>query len=107
MPDHLTHVESNAAAGQLAQARYPNELQRWTIFLGSPMLAGFGFVALAIATPFAWLFGGAVILGPFTGIAAIVYLALSSDTNGTSGQAVALTPRRDARAEATPHTAAA
>ncbi len=62
--------------------QYPDELRRWTVFLGLPMLGACLFVALAIGTSVAWLYGGAVLLGPGVGIGAIVYLAMSSDTNG-------------------------
>ena len=61
--------------------KYPNEVRRWTLLMGIPMLAASASVALAFGTSLHWLYGGAL-LAPFVGGFAIIYLAISSDTEG-------------------------
>ena len=61
--------------------RYPNEVRRWTLLIGIPMLVASASVALAFGTSLHWLFGGALV-APFVGGFAIIYLAISSDTEG-------------------------
>ena len=61
---------------------YPNEVRRWVLLIGIPMLAASTCVALAIGTSLHWLYGGALVFGPFMGGTAIIYLAISSDTEG-------------------------
>jgi hypothetical protein len=73
--------------------QYPHELRRWAVLLALPVLCASAFIGLAIATPFAWLFGGAVVIGPFGIVAAIIYLATSTDTNGGKGRAIDLALR--------------
>jgi hypothetical protein len=46
------------------------------------MLGAAVCVALAVGTSHAWMLGGSVLLGPGGVLAAIVYLALSTDTSG-------------------------
>ena len=67
---------------------YPGEVGRWAVLIGVPMLFASVCVALAIGTSLSWLYGGAVLFGPGMGVAAIIYLALSTDTNGRSGPAI-------------------
>jgi hypothetical protein len=64
------------------EAEYPHEMRRWILYFGSPLLGACICIALAFATPYPWLFGGAILLGPGVSIGVIVYLALSTDTNG-------------------------
>jgi hypothetical protein len=52
------------------------------MFIGLPMLGAAVCVAVAVGTSHSWTLGGAVLLGPGGVLAAIVYLALSTDTNG-------------------------
>ena len=59
------------------------EQQRWIAVLTVPLAAGAISVAAAIAIDERW-FLGAVLLVP-TWIAALAYLALSSDVNGSGG----------------------
>lgn len=62
--------------------RYPGEERRWVVLLGLPAVGAAICVAIAVSTSHAWVFGGAVLLGPGGVLAAIVYLALSTDTSG-------------------------
>lgn len=64
------------------EAEYPHEMRRWILYFGGPLLGACVCIALAFATPYPWLFGGAILLGPGVSIGAIIYLALSTDTNG-------------------------
>jgi hypothetical protein len=78
--------DATAAIGPDAEAvhqDYPNELKRWTIFLSVPMLAACLSICLAFGTRFSWFYAGAIAFGPGLGILAIIYLAISSDTNTT------------------------
>ena len=59
---------------------YPNEVRRWALLIGIPMLSASACVSLAIGTSLHWLYGGALVFGPFMTGAAIIYLAISSDT---------------------------
>ena len=68
------------AAEQSAQAA--TELRRWYVFLGLPFLLAASFFMAAIGTGHLWLIGGTLVTGPGLLIAAFIYLALSSDTNG-------------------------
>lgn len=67
---------------------YPAESRRWIVLIGVPMLGACVCIALAIGTSVMWLYGGAVLLGPGFGVAAIIYLAMSTDTNGGRGRTV-------------------
>lgn len=114
MPNHLsgsapaTTVRKTIAPEPTSlEQLYPDELSRWVLFLGVPMMAASLFVVLALATPFAWLFAGAIVFGPGLGIAAVVYLSMSSDTNGSSASAIADEARAHQRVEAQPATVAA
>jgi hypothetical protein len=69
-----------AAEKPLAE-QYPREERRWAVLLGLPMLGAAACIAVAIGTSHAWALGGAVLLGPGGVLAAIVYLALSTDTS--------------------------
>jgi hypothetical protein len=67
--------------------QYPHESRRWVVLLVPPVLLASAFIALAIATPYAWFFAGALLIGPFGVVAAIIYLSMSTDTNGYRGRA--------------------
>jgi hypothetical protein len=108
----LEQVDTGSSRPQLAIAQalpvasaepYPDEIRRWTVLLGLPMLGACLFIALAIGTSLTWLYGGAVLLGPGVGIGAIVYLAMSSDTNGRAYVA-ADSPRRHTNNHANPRS---
>lgn len=80
---------------------YPGEVRRWAVLIGTPMLGASVCVALAIGTSLSWLYGGAVLLGPGMGVAAIIYLAISTDTNGGNGLAIDAPSRSAAVVDAT------
>jgi len=68
---------------------YPGEVRRWLTFAGLPMLAACVCVGLAFGTSFRWLYGGAILFGPGIGVLMIIYLAITSDTNGIVAQGAA------------------
>ena len=71
---------------------YPNELNRWTLLLGLPMLAACLCIGLAFAVE-PWFYAGAIAFGPGLGVFAIIYLAISSDTNATTSAHQLADPR--------------
>jgi threonine/homoserine/homoserine lactone efflux protein len=71
----VTTVEAAVAA---------KELRRWLTWLGGSMLAACVFTAAALAGLGAWLIAPAIIVGPGVGGIALIWLALSSDTNGAT-----------------------
>ena len=60
------------------------ELQRWLLALGIPMIAACAFTAAALGGLGAWLLAPAIVVGPGIGGIALIWLALSTDTNGAS-----------------------
>jgi hypothetical protein len=81
--------------------QYPDEMRRWTVWFGVPMLCACAFIMLAIGTSASWLYGGVVLFGPGLGVGAIMYLAMSSDTNGRAHIAAG-SSQRSANDEAAP-----
>src|SRR3954462_1535801 len=77
------------------------ELRRWLMWLGGSLLGASLFTALALAGVSQWMILPAIIVGPGIGGLALIWLALSSDTNGASILGVA-DPRIDALAAAEP-----
>jgi hypothetical protein len=78
---------------------YPGEASRWMLFIGLPFLAAGLFVGLAFATSVLWYWAGAIVLGPGVGIAGLVYVTLSSDTNGIVEHAHEVEPALERAAE--------
>ena len=76
------------------------ELRRWMIWLGGSMLGAALFTALALTVSH-WMILPAIVVGPGIGGLALIWLAISSDTNGTVAHGVA-EPRVDAFAAAEP-----
>jgi len=64
------------------------ELRRWVSWLGGSMLGACIFTAAALAGLGAWLLAPAIVIGPGVGGIALVWLAISSDTNGAVSEAV-------------------
>jgi hypothetical protein len=62
--------------------RYPNEAMRWQVLFGLPMLVACIAMAMTIATSIHWLIALCLAFGPGVGVVSLVYLAISSDTNG-------------------------
>jgi hypothetical protein len=80
---HLHAVEGTASA---EQEMHTAEMNRWMLFFGVPVLVGAFFVAMVFATGDAWWMGlaiGALLVDIFV----LVWLAMSSDTNGLIGDA--------------------
>jgi hypothetical protein len=79
------------------------ELRRWIAWLGSSLILAAVFTALALAGGGAWFILPAIIVGPGIGGIALIWLALSSDTNGPALHvSAAAEPRADALAVAEP-----
>ena len=57
------------------------ELRRWMMWLGGSLVAASFFTALAIAGVSPWMILPAIVVGPGLGGIALIWLALSSDTN--------------------------
>ena len=58
------------------------ELRRWVAWLGGSLIAASFFTALALAGVSPWMILPAILVGPGLGGIAMIWLALSSDTNG-------------------------
>jgi hypothetical protein len=59
------------------------ELRRWVTVLGSLTIVACAFTAAALSGLGAWLLAPAIVVGPGFGGIALIWLALSSDTNGS------------------------
>jgi hypothetical protein len=59
------------------------EMRRWVSVLGGLMIVACAFTAASLAGLGAWLLLPAIIVGPGFGGIALIWLALSSDTNGS------------------------
>jgi hypothetical protein len=58
------------------------EARRWVAVLGGLMMVAAAFTAASLAGLGAWLLLPAIVIGPGLGGIALIWLALSSDTNG-------------------------
>jgi hypothetical protein len=58
------------------------EMRRWVTVLGGLMIVACAFTAASLAGLGAWLLLPAIVVGPGFGGVALIWLALSSDTNG-------------------------
>jgi threonine/homoserine/homoserine lactone efflux protein len=76
----VSTVEAAAAA---------KELRRWVAWLGGSMLGACVFTAAALSGLGAWLIAPAIIIGPGIGGVSLIWLALTSDTNGVVAPAAA------------------
>jgi hypothetical protein len=76
----MTTHDSNALAAK--------EVHRWIAWLGLPTLAAAGFLGASLAGLGAWLLAPAIVVGPGVGAVALVWLALTSDTNGAGAKHV-------------------
>ena len=63
------------------------ELRRWIAWLGGSLIAASFFTALALAGVSPWMILPAILVGPGVGGVALVWLAISSDTNSAAGVA--------------------
>lgn len=60
------------------------EMRRWIAWLGGSLIAASFFTALALAGVSEWMILPAILVGPGVGGVALVWLALSSDTNAAA-----------------------
>ena len=60
------------------------EMRRWVAWLGGSLIAASFFTALALAGVSEWMILPAMLVGPGVGAVALVWLALSSDTNSVA-----------------------
>ena len=65
-------------------AVHTKEMRRWIAWLGGAMIGSAIFTAAALAGGGAWLILPAILVGPGVGGIALVWLAISSDTNRIS-----------------------
>jgi hypothetical protein len=65
-----------------ARAHTMTEEARWILTLGAPFVVAASSVMATVSTGITWLFALAIVAGPGAGVIGIVFLALSSDTNG-------------------------
>ena len=77
------------------------ELRRWITWLGSSMIGACIFTAAALAAS-AWFILPAIVIGPGLGGIALIWLALSSDTNAPTYASGAEAPAEVVFAEPTP-----
>jgi hypothetical protein len=66
------------------------EMRRWVSVLGGLMIVACAFTAASLAGLGVWFLLGAIVIGPGLGGIALIWLALSSDTNGAPQAAGAL-----------------
>jgi hypothetical protein len=60
------------------------EMRRWIAWLGGSLIAASFFTALALAGVSEWMILPAILVGPGVGGVALVWLAISSDTNAAA-----------------------
>jgi hypothetical protein len=60
------------------------ELRRWVAWLGGSLIGASVFTALALAGVSEWMILPAILVGPGVGGVALVWLAISSDTNAAA-----------------------
>jgi hypothetical protein len=60
------------------------EMRRWIAWLGGSLIAASFFTALALAGVSEWMILPAILVGPGLGGIAMIWLALSSDTNSVA-----------------------
>jgi len=79
---HLHAVESTAST---EHDMHTAEMNRWMLYFGVPALVAAFFVGLVFATGDAWWMGLAI-AAIVVDILVLVWLAMSSDTNGLIGE---------------------
>jgi len=80
---HLVPVQAPTQADAHAK-----EMNRWMLWFGLPVLAMAIFTGAVFATGAEWLLGGALLF-LITDICVLIWLCMSSDTNGLLGDAPA------------------
>jgi hypothetical protein len=64
------------------------ELRRWVAWLGGALVGSCMFTGAALAGLGAWLIAPAIVIGPGLGGIALVWLAITTDTNGAAAPPV-------------------
>jgi hypothetical protein len=64
-------------------------MRRWVAWLGGSLLAASLFTALALAGVSEWMILPAILVGPGLGGIALIWLALTSDTNALASHVAA------------------
>ena len=78
---HLVPADGHSATQQMQAA----EQKRWMVWFGLPVVVAAFFVGLTFSTNQAWVLGLAIAAIVFD-IFILVWLAMSSDTNGAIGE---------------------
>jgi hypothetical protein len=73
------------APGPSLAEMHAREMNRWLLWFGLPVVAMAAFVGAAFATGSDWLLGGALAF-LIADIGILIWLCLSSDTNGLIGE---------------------
>ena len=79
------HLHAVERAVSSEQQMHTAEMNRWMLFFGVPALVAAFFVGLVFATGDAWWMGLAI-SAILVDIFVLVWLAMSSDTNGLIGE---------------------
>jgi hypothetical protein len=90
------HQEGSLTVSTVEAAAEAKELRRWMTWLVSSLVSASVFTGMALAGLGSWFLFGAIIAGPGVGGLALIWLAVTSDTNGLS----AVVPAEDVTAEA-------
>lgn len=75
------------------------ELRRWIWWLGGSLIGACVFTAAALAGLSAWMILPAIVIGPGFGGIALIWLALSSDTNSAAAAPISIEPAEPAIVE--------
>jgi hypothetical protein len=82
---HTTHLHAVAGTAAAEQKMHTAEMNRWMLYFGVPALIAAFFVGMVFATGDAWWMGLAI-TAIVADIFVLVWLAMSSDTNGLIGE---------------------
>ena len=81
---HLDHWRIFLTVSTVEAAVAAKEMRRWIAWLGGSLVAASIFPALALAGLGPWLILPAILVGPGLGGIALIWLALTSDTNAVA-----------------------
>jgi hypothetical protein len=82
---HTPQLHAVESAASTEHEMHTAEMNRWMLYFGVPALVAAFFVGLVFATGDAWWMGLAI-TAIVVDILVLVWLAMSSDTNGVIGQ---------------------
>ena len=89
---HIDYWRLELTVSTVEAAVAAKEVRRWVAWLGGALIGSCIFTAAALAGLGAWLLAPAIIIGPGIGGIALVWLAITTDTNGVVAPAVAEEP---------------